>query len=136
MNYNEALYKNALLADLREIKNIPAKAMTEILLLRVHYGKIAGEWEDAKKKISEDTEASEEAKKKAIEEKAVEAVTAADRRMSKEAFEQLVATAMPLGSILSVFVLDKSKAEDAPDRRGSIDIMEWLTTFAANLVEV
>lgn len=133
MNYNEALLKNALLADLREVKNLPAKAMTEVLLLRVHYGKIAESYYAEVKKINEDADANDEAKAKAVEEKVKEEVTTPEKRMSKDAFEQIVESAMAHQTIKSWIVVNPEAEGD--ERRGEIPTEQWLMNFAGNLVE-
>ena len=132
MNYNEALLKNALLADLREVKNLPAKAMTEVILLRVHYNKLQNEFLSAKEEIMKSEDADEESKNKALEEKANESIEG-ERKMSKEAFEQIVESAMTHQTIKSWIVVNPEAEGD--ERRGEIPTEQWLMNFAGNLVE-
>lgn len=132
MTYNDVMLRNALLADISEIKNIPAKAMTETLLLRVHYGKLQNEFVSAREAILKDEQADEGAKNKALEEKANEVIEG-ERKMSKDAFEQIVESAMAHQTIKSWIVVNPEAEGD--ERRGEIPTEQWLMNFAGNLVE-
>ena len=44
MTYNEALVRNALINELGAVTNLKPKAMTEKILLGIHYRKAAEDW--------------------------------------------------------------------------------------------
>lgn len=135
MTYNDVMMRNALLTDIREVKKLPAKAMTEVILLRVHYNKLQNEFLSAKEEIMKSEDADEESKNKALEEKANESIDG-DRKMSKEAFEQLVASAMGSEFIKSWLVVNPNAKEDKQDKRGELPTDQWLNFFAEQLVEM
>lgn len=132
MNYNEALIKNALLNELGAVSNLGPKAMTEKILLGIHHRKAVEEWLKARDAIEREAEATEEVKAAAVEKKALEDCGLAERRMSAEAFGQVVEAVMGLETMAS-FVAG-APAEDGT--MGSIPATVWLNAFAEQLVEV
>lgn len=134
MNFNEAIMRKVLLDDMRQIKPLGAKATTEAILLRVNYQKAMKEWGDALNVINEDKEATEEIRSKAIETKAAEESGISDRRMSAEAFEQVVAAALEIGTLRTQLITNP-QAKEGEDARMEVEAEEWLQMFAANLVE-
>jgi len=87
--YNDAYLRMAILGDALQLP-LPKKALSEVLMLRAHYGKAQKDFEAAKKQIAEDAAQGKDAKKDkkaidaavkdAIEAKAAEAAGIADRR--------------------------------------------------------
>lgn len=129
MTYNEALVRNALINELGAVTNLKPKAMTEKILLGIHYRKAADEWLKAREAISKEN-ATDEVKNEAIQTKATEDCGLADKRMSREAFEQVVEAVLPLGSIASFLAVSEAENE-AP----KIPVAMWLQAFAEALVE-
>lgn len=133
MTQSEALTKSAFLNDLCAIPGLGSKAVTESILLRIHYRKAVDEWLSAQKIIAE-TDADNESKQKAVETKLAEESTITDKRMTREAFEQVVEAALKAGSI-KTFLLIKANSGEAHNVGGELPAIEWLTSFAANMVE-
>lgn len=130
MTYNEALVRNALINELSAVTNLKPKAMTEKILLGIHYRKAAEEWLKAREAIDKEEHATDEVKNEAIQTKATEDCGLADKRMSREAFEQVVEAVLPLGSIASFLAVSEAENE-AP----KIPVAMWLQAFAETLVE-
>lgn len=124
MTHNEALVRDALLRDVRGIKGIAPKAMTEILLMRVAYSKAAEEFAKAREEILSDADAGQESKEAALAQKAAEEAQAKERLMTQESFGMLVEAAMGRETVESVLAGSQGVPTD-----------EWLALFAAHLVE-
>ena len=131
MNFNDALTRNALLGELGAAKGLKSKAMTEKIMLGIHYRKAVEEWMKAREAIDGEKEASEEVKAEAANKKAMEDCGLSERRMSAEAFEQVVEAMMPLGSIHSFMAGQPKDGEKQPE----VPVEMWLYTFADMLVE-
>lgn len=132
MNYNEALTKNALLNEAGAVKNLGAKAMTEKILMGLHYRKAVEEWLKAREAITGDATASEEVKRDAMEKKTQEDCGLCERRMSAEAFGQLVEAVMQEETMPSF--LAGAPGEDGGPGRIASEV--WLHVFAEQLVEI
>lgn len=133
MTYNEALVRNALINELGAVTNLKPKAMTEKILLGIHYRKAAEDWFKTREAISKEENATDEVKNEAIQTKATEDCGLADKRMSREAFEQVVEAVLaelPLGYIASFLAVSEAENE-AP----KIPVAMWLQAFAEALVE-
>lgn len=132
MTYNEALVRNALINELGAVTNLKPKAMTEKILLGIHYRKAAEDWFKTREAISKEENATDEVKNEAIQTKATEDCGLADKRMSREAFEQVVEAVLaelPLGYIASFLAVSEAENE-AP----KIPVAMWLQAFAEALV--
>lgn len=138
--YNDAYLRMAILGDALQLP-LPKKALSEVLMLRAHYGKAQKDFEAAKKQIAEDAAQGKDAKKDkkaidaavkdAIEAKAAEAAGIADRRLSPEAFEELCGTAAEAGNIRSgLWPAKNDKGEQAA---GEVPALVWLEAVAFNL---
>lgn len=133
MTYNEALVRNALINELGAVTNLKPKAMTEKILLGIHYRKAADEWLKAREAISKEENATDEVKNEAIQTKATEDCGLADKRMSREAFEQVVEAVLslgPLASMRSFLAMQNATEDEAP----KIPVAMWLQAFAEALV--
>lgn len=135
--YNDIYFIIALINDLSALK-LPAKAMTEKLLLRAHYSKPMREFEDTKETINKDEGSDDEAKGKAITQKAAEEIPGfTPRYFSIEAFEQIVAAAAEQGDEIESRLAAPKVGEDGnPVALGKIPTEAWLQTIAERLVEV
>lgn len=132
MTYNEALVKNALINELGTVNNLKPKAMTEKILLGIHYRKAAEEWFKVRDEISKEENATDEVKSDAIKAKANDDCGLMDKRMTREAFEQVVEAILPLGTITSFLgVPNATSNNEAP----KIPVALWLQAFAEALVE-
>lgn len=129
MTYNEALLKNALINELGQIKGLKAKAMTEKILLSIHYRKAMEEWTKAREAIDSEADADEKVKQDAVNAKVMEDCGLDERRMSAEAFEQVVEAALAVESVQSVLAV--SAEGEAP----KIPAAGWLQAFAEVLVK-
>lgn len=140
--YNDAYLRMAILGDALQLP-LPKKALSEVLMLRAHYGKAQKDFEAAKKQIAEDAaqgkdpkkdkKAIDAAVKDAIEAKAAEAAGIADRRLSAEAFEELCGTAAEAGAIRSG--LWPQKNDKGEQEAGEVAALVWLEAVAFNLTE-
>ena len=131
MNYNEALTRNALLNELGAAKGLKSKAMTEKILLGLHYRKAAEEWMKVREAVEAEKDATEEVRTEAISKKAAEDCGMEERRMSREAFEQVVEAMMPIGAMPS-FLLMRSEGETEMPQ---VPVEVWLNAFAEVMVE-
>lgn len=140
--YNDAYLRMAILGDALQLP-LPKKALSEVLMLRAHYGKAQKDFEAAKKQIAEDAaqgkdpkkdkKAIDAAVKDAIEAKAAEAAGIADRRLSPEAFEELCGTASAAENIRSG--LWPAKNDKGEQEAGAVPALVWLEAVAFNLTE-
>lgn len=138
--YNDAYLRMAILGDALQLP-LPKKALSEVLMLRAHYGKAQKDFEAAKKQIAEDAaqgkdpkkdkKAIDAAVKDAIEAKAAEGAGIADRRLSPEAFEELCGTASTAGAIRSG--LWPQKNDKGEQEAGEVAALVWLEAVAFNL---
>lgn len=144
MTYNDIYFNIALLNDLAELK-LPAKATTERLLLRAHYSKPHREFEDIKETILKDEASDDEAKNKAVAEKAQEEIAGfKPRYFSEAALEQIVAAVTELGddiqSQLAGIKLNEEGNpvldEDGKPQFNEIKIEGWLNAIVERFVEV
>ena len=132
MNYNEALVKNALIGELGMAEGLKPKAMTEKILLGIYYRKAADEWAKIREAIASEQQASDEVKNEAFQTKSMDDCGLADKRMSREAFEQVVEAMLPLGEIPSFLAaLNSAHGSSLP----KIPVAVWLQSFAEVLVE-
>lgn len=131
MNFNEALLKNALLNELGAVKSLGAKAMTEKILLSIHYRKAVEEWTKAREAIDCEENATDEVKAAAVESKANDDCGMEERRMSTEAFAQVVEAVLPNETIVSL--LAPQKEDGMP---GFVPSAVWLNVFAEQLVKI
>lgn len=129
MTNSQVLFRNILLNDLRGVKGINPKALAEILLLRVHYGKAADNYYKSLDAITKEEEADEAAKKEAVEKLYAEEADVADKKLSVAAFGQVVEAVSAQETINAGFLADKDGNPVA------LPAEDWLTTFAANLVD-
>lgn len=130
MNYNDTLIRNALLGELSAAQGLGAKAMTEKILLGLHYRKGADEWFKAREAIDSEECATDEVKADALAQKLMEDCGITERRMSRAAFEQVVEAVLPLGMITSVLA-----ARENSDAPGKLPAEVWLGVFAEQLVD-
>ncbi len=137
ITYNDIYFIIALLGDLSALR-LPAKAMTEKLLLRAHYSKAMREFEDARDTINKDEAADDDAKTKAVTEKAAEEVKDfTPRYFTTEALEQIVAAAADHGDFIeSRIAAPKVDEEGNPVGLGQLPTEAWLQTIAERLVEL
>lgn len=133
MNYNEALTKNALLGELGTIAGLKAKAMTEKILLSIHYRRAGEEWMKAREAIMAEKDATDEVKDEALNAKLNEDCAIEDRRMSVTAFEQVVEAAVASGETMPSFLAGNPTPDTTETPR--IPTADWLQTFAELLVQ-
>lgn len=131
MTYNEALVKNALINELGTVMNLKPKAMTEKILLGIHYRKAAEEWLKVREAIDKEENATDEVKSEALKAKANDDCGILEKRMTREAFEQVVEAVLPLGSIQSFLGMVGQVNEDKAPK---IPVAIWLQAFAEALV--
>jgi len=131
MTYNEALVKNALINELGSVMNLKPKAMTEKILLGIHYRKAAEEWLKVREAIDKEENATDEVKSEALKAKANDDCGILEKRMTREAFEQVVEAVLPLGSIHS-FLGMAGQVNDG--KAPKIPVAIWLQAFAEALV--
>lgn len=136
MKYVEVINRMRMLGDALQL-SLPAKAMSETLLLRAHYAKGISEWQTMADQVGKDMP-REEGEDDATYLKRLndvlmpkseeEAPTVADRRYSVEAFELLCEAAIKKGKIASsVHITDKGEPAEVP-------APAWLEVVAVNLV--
>lgn len=125
MTYKDALIRSSLLGDLRTVPGLKAKALSERILLDIHYRKATDEWVRAREVIASEAEATEDMKTEILEKKVMEECGVSERRMSAEAFEQTAEAALLKGGINS-FLSAEGK---------EIPAEVWLGVFAEMLVE-
>lgn len=125
MTYKDALIRSSLLSELRTVKGLKAKALSERILLDIHYRRVVEEWFRVREEIAAEPEATDEVKLDALEKKAMEDCGVAERRMSAEAFEQTTEAVLMKGDINSFL---------SADGRG-LYAEVWLSAFAELLVE-
>lgn len=125
MTYKDALIRSSLLSELRTVKGLKAKALSERILLGIHYRRVVEEWFRVREEIAAEPEATDEVKLDALEKKAMEDCGVAERRMSAEAFEQTTEAVLMKGDINSFL---------SADGRG-LSAEVWLSAFAELLVE-
>ena len=130
MTYNEALVKNALINELGSVMNLKPKAMTEKILLGIHYRKAAEEWLKVREAIEKEDNATDEVKSEALKAKANDDCGILEKRMTREAFEQVVEAVLPLGSIQSFLAMQNATEDEVP----KIPVAIWLQAFAEALV--
>lgn len=142
LTYNDIYVCMALLGDALQL-SLPKKALSEVLMLRAHYGRAQKDFEAAKKQIAEDAaqgkdakkekKAIEEAAKEAIEKKAAESAGIADRRLSPEAYTELCGAAIEAGTVRSG--LWPQKNDKGEQEAGVVHALVWLEAVAFNLTE-
>ncbi len=140
LTYNDVYVCMALLGDALQL-SLPKKALSEVLMLRAHYGKGVKEFDEAKKQIVDDAskgkdpekdkEAIEAAVKEPIEAKAKEEAGIASRPLSAGAFEEICGAATEAGNIRSGLFPAPAEGE-APE---GVPALLWLETLAYNLTE-
>ena len=91
----------------------------------------AEEWTKAREAIDKEENATDEVKNEAIQTKANEDCCIADKRMPREAFEQVVEAVLPLGSMRSFLAMQNATEDEAPEIPAAL----WLQAFAEALVE-
>lgn len=128
MTNSQIIFRNILLNDLRGVSGIKPKALAEVLLLRAYYGKAVEGFSGARDSIMKE-EAEESVKKEAVEKLLAEETEASDRKLSVASFEQIVEAVSTQSRIKTgLIVSEDGKVAD-------IAAEDWLTTFAANIVE-
>lgn len=131
MTYNEALVRNAFLNELSAVSDLKAKAMTERILLSIHYRKAADEWLKIREAIIGDNNASDEVKNEAVKAKVQEDCGLEARKMTREAFEQVVEAMLPIGGIKSFL----GATADEKNEFLRVPAPIWLQAFAEIFVE-
>lgn len=106
MTYKDALIRSSLLSELRTVKGLKAKALSERILLDIHYRRAVEEWFRAREEIAAEPEVTDEVKLDALEKKTMEDCGVAERRMSAEAFEQTAEAVLMKGDINSFLSAD------------------------------
>lgn len=132
MNFNEALTKNALLSELSQIEGMKAKAMTEKILLSIHYRRACDEWMRVREAVMGEKDATDEVKESALQAKLMESCGLEDRRMSVAAFEQVVEAAVARED-MSSFLTGAPTTDNHEMKR--ISTAAWLQVFAELLVK-
>ena len=136
MRYVEMITRMNVLGDALQLA-LPAKAMSETLLLRAHYAKGMNEWQTMCEQVGKDMPREEEEDDAAYLKRLndmlapkseEEAPTVSDRRYSKEAFEAVCAAAIDAGEVLSSVHLTKDY------KPAKVPAWLWLEYLAANIV--
>lgn len=131
MKYNDIYLRMAFLNDLRQLR-LDRDALTETVLLRVHYNKGIREFEAQKQDLVADQSADDEVRRQAVRTAADEDCPAvSDRRFTREAFRSIVAAAMDAeGGLASFMAPPAAEGEPAPLLPADV----WLEQFAEVMV--
>lgn len=124
MTFNEAIVRHALLIELNQIKNIKSTALTEKILLTIHYRKAFEEWLKACRIIKAECNGDVDAENTAANAKANEDCGLEYRYMTVDSFSQIVEAANNIDTIQSALINNKMPVSD------------WLLSFADVFVKV
>lgn len=123
MTNNELILRNILLDNVADITNLQAKALAEVLMMRVYYKQASSTFLLKQKSIRTDFADDEEKRNKALQTLLNEDAISVDaRRLSAQAFEQIVAAVI----------------DDANNFKNTLNYSakDFLTALAEHLVEL
>lgn len=123
MTNNELILRNILLDNVADITNLQAKALAEVLMMRVYYKQASSTFLLKQKSIITDFADDEEKRNQALQTLLNEDAISVDaRRLSAQAFEQIVAAVI----------------DDAENFKNTLNYSakDFLTAFAEQLVEL
>ena len=123
MTNNELILRNILLDNVAVITNLQAKALAEVLMMRVYYKQASSTFLLKQKSIITDFADDEEKRKQALQTLLNEDAISVDaRRLSAQAFEQIVAAVI----------------DDAENFKNTLNYSakDFLTALAEQLVEL
>lgn len=123
MTNNELILRNILLDNVADITNLQAKALAEVLMMRVYYKQASSTFLLKQKSIITDFADDEEKRKQALQTLLNEDAISVDaRRLSAQAFEQIVAAVI----------------DDAENFKNTLNYSakDFLTALAEQLVEL
>lgn len=123
MTNNELILKNILLDNVADITNLQAKALAEVLMMRAYYKQASSTFLLKQKSIRTDFADDEEKRNQALQALFNEDAISIDaRRLSAQAFEQIVAAVI----------------DDAENFKNTLNYSakDFLTALAEQLVEL
>ena len=123
MTNNELILRNILLDNVADITNLQAKALAEVLMMRVYYKQASSTFLLKQKSIRTDFADDEEKRNQALQTLLNEDAISVDaRRLSAQAFEQIVAAVI----------------NDAENFKNTLNYSakDFLTALAEQLVEL
>lgn len=123
MTNNELILRNILLDNVADITNLQAKALAEVLMMRVYYKQASSKFLLKQKSIRTDFADDEEKRNQALQTLLNEDAISVDaRRLSAQAFEQIVAAVI----------------DDAENFKNTLNYSakDFLTALAEQLVEL
>ena len=123
MTNNELILRNILLDNVADITNLQAKALAEVLMMRVYYKQASSTFLLKQKSIITDFADDEEKRNQALQTLLNEDAISVDaRRLSAQAFEQIVAAVI----------------DDAENFKNTLNYSakDFLTALAEQLVEL
>lgn len=123
MTNNELILRNILLDNVADITNLQAKALAEVLMMRVYYKQASSTFLLKQKNIRTDFADDEEKRNQALQTLLNEDAISVDaRRLSAQAFEQIVAAVI----------------DDAENFKNTLNYSakDFLTALAEQLVEL
>lgn len=123
MTNNELILRNILLDNVADITNLQAKALAEVLMMRVCYKQATATFLLKQKSIRTDFADDEEKRNQALQTLLNEdAISVDERRLSAQAFEQIVAAVI----------------DDAENFKNTLNYSakDFLTALAEQLVEL
>ena len=123
MTNNELILRNILLDNVADITNLQAKALAEVLMMRAYYKQASSTFLLKQKSIRTDFADDEEKRNQALQALLNEDAISVDaRRLSAQAFEQIVAAVI----------------DDAENFKNTLNYSakDFLTALAEQLVEL
>lgn len=123
MTNNELILRNILLDNVADITNLQAKALAEVLMMRAYYKQASSTFLLKQKSIRTDFANDEEKRNQALQTLLNEDAISVDaRRLSAQAFEQIVAAVI----------------DDAENFKNTLNYSakDFLTALAEQLVEL
>ena len=123
MTNNEVILRNIFLDNVADITNLQAKALAEVLMMRVYYKQASSTFLLKQKSIRTDFADDEEKRNQALQTLLNEDAISIDaRRLSAQAFEQIVAAVI----------------DDAENFKNTLNYSakDFLTALAEQLVEL
>lgn len=123
MTNNELILRNILLDNVADITNLQAKALAEVLMMRAYYKQASSTFLLKQKSIRTDFADDEEKRNQALQTLLNEDAISVDaRRLSAQAFEQIVAAVI----------------DDAENFKNTLNYSakDFLTALAEQLVEL
>lgn len=123
MTNNELILRNILLDNVADITNLQAKALAEVLMMRVYYKQASSTFLLKQKSIRTDFADDDEKRNQALQTLLNEDAISVDaRRLSAQAFEQIVAAVI----------------DDAENFKNTLNYSakDFLTALAEQLVEL